>query len=373
MFLYYMFCFTERKRSYRIFLCMLYIVIMSIYSTIQYVVVERFHIEAMSNWYSLKYIPAFTISMSIFGLLCYVISFFLERKNIRDINPLTILIIAPSFLYLYLLTVTTYYFSVLKDNLFLTIVCILSIVGSLLASIFAIRLSNSLKNKEILEQKLDFMEQYGKLSEDYSSMVEGNLMEMRKIRHDFNNAIQVIQAMIVQNNLEEATQLSEQLQNEYTALSNQEFCENITINTILQQEQRNCEKNNIALHVSCKVPKELPVLQVDLCSILTNLLHNAERAVLEIPENTELKRRISLSVWIEGDMLMFRITNPNKNPIIEKNGKLVTTKTDKKNHGLGMEIIRQIAIQYNGDVHIEHDDSNFTVLVMLGLVNTSSN
>ncbi|MCD7958109.1 MAG: GHKL domain-containing protein [Ruminococcus sp.] len=286
---------------------------------------------------------------------------------------MTILIIAPSFLYLYLLTVTTNYFSVLKDNLFLMIVCILSIVGSLLASIFAIRLSNSLKNKEILEQKLDFMEQYEKLSEDYSSMVKGNLMEMRKIRHDFNNAIQVIQAMIMQNNLEEATQLSEQLQNEYTALSNQEFCENITINTILQQEQRNCEKNNIALHVSCKVPKELPVSQVDLCSILTNLLHNAERAVLEIPENTELKRRISLSVWIEGDMLMFRITNPNKNPIIEKNGKLVTTKTDKKNHGLGMEIIRQIAIQYNGDVHIEHDDSNFTVLVMLGLVNTSSN
>jgi len=122
------------------------------------------------------------------------------------------------------------------------IVCILSIVGSLLASIFAIRLSNSLKNKEILEQKLDFMEQYEKLSEDYSSMVKGNLIEMRKIRHDFNNAIQVIQAMIMQNNLEEATQLSEQLQNEYTALSNQEFCENITINTILQQEQRNCEK-----------------------------------------------------------------------------------------------------------------------------------
>lgn len=83
MFLYYMFCFTERKRSYRIFLCMLYIVIMSIYSTIQYVVVERFHIEAMGNWYSLKYIPAFTISMSIFGLLCYVISFFIRAKKYK--------------------------------------------------------------------------------------------------------------------------------------------------------------------------------------------------------------------------------------------------------------------------------------------------
>ncbi len=359
---------SNRRRTYRFFMAALFLVVIFICNTVIYFIAHRFNIEPLYNNYSIYYIPVVTIFFIAIGAVFYLLYFFLEKKKIHDINPLIILMILPSALYLYVLTIVTDYFMNIKDDLVLSIICIVAVVCSLLASFFAIRLSNSLRNKAILEQKLDFVEQYGKLSTNYSRVVEDNLNEMRKIRHDFNNSMQVIQTMIAQNHLEEATQLSQQLQDQYASLKNQAYCENITINTILQQEQRSCEKDDIDLRISCTVPKELAISQVNLCSILTNLLHNAERAVQEIPaDDHTFERMISLSIWVEGDMLFFRLQNPTKTPVVCKEGKLVTTKLDKKNHGLGMEIIKQIAAQYDGEVIFDCGEQIFSVIVALNL------
>lgn len=63
--------------------------------------------------------------------------------------------------------------------------------------------------------------------------------------------------------------------------------------------------------------------------------------------------------------LVIHICNNTVNCPTIIDGKIATTKQDKEKHGLGLESIKKIAQQYDGDVFIECQDNFFTLTVVL--------
>lgn len=77
----------------------------------------------------------------------------------------------------------------------------------------------------------------------------------------------------------------------------------------------------------------------DCITILGNLLDNAIAAVILLPETG---RFLHLKVVYDRGRLIIRCENPYCNKIIYQNGRIVSTKHDKAEHGIGLRSVERI-------------------------------
>ena len=87
---------------------------------------------------------------------------------------------------------------------------------------------------------------------------------------------------------------------------------------------------------------------------------------MESAEKSE-KREISLSTDYRNTYDVLIISNSCDNPPKSVNTKLLTTKSDKKFHGVGLKSVSKALKKYNGDYDWEYDQQNkvFTATVMI--------
>ena len=97
--------------------------------------------------------------------------------------------------------------------------------------------------------------------------------------------------------------------------------------------------------------------------ILGNLLDNALEAVSLVNENQFIDFGMSCSKG----MMIIKISNPYKNAVKRENGKIVTSKEDKINHGIGLRSVNEILDKYNGMTKIDTHDNIFTITAALYL------
>ena len=50
--------------------------------------------------------------------------------------------------------------------------------------------------------------------------------------------------------------------------------------------------------------------------------------------------------------------------VADKKGNLLTTKSDKRNHGLGLASVREALLEETGHIHIEYADSIFQFMLI---------
>ena len=65
------------------------------------------------------------------------------------------------------------------------------------------------------------------------------------------------------------------------------------------------------------------------------------------------------------DMWIIKVRNSYISPIHKKAGHFLTSKKDKKLHGIGLEIINDIVKKYDGSCKIEYDEKTFQILIEL--------
>lgn len=101
----------------------------------------------------------------------------------------------------------------------------------------------------------------------------------------------------------------------------------------------------------------------DICSIFGNMLDNAiecERKILD-----KDKRLIHLTLTSQKNFLIIRCENYFEEMLQYKEGKLVTTKKNKKAHGYGIKSIQYTVNKYDGAVNIETEDHWFELEVLI--------
>lgn len=92
----------------------------------------------------------------------------------------------------------------------------------------------------------------------------------------------------------------------------------------------------------------------DIGIVLNNALENAIEASAEAPG----KKSINLRSYMKGNLFFIEVENDFLSEIIfdSETGFPVSSKEDKKHHGLGMENIQRCAKKYKGDIDITIQD-----------------
>ena len=139
---------------------------------------------------------------------------------------------------------------------------------------------------------------------------------------------------------------------------------NQVLDTILAAKIFHCRKHKIQF--TCVADgKLLDFMHVtDICSVFGNALDNAIEHVTMIPE--EEKRLIHISVSSKKGFVFIKVENYCEQEISMTQGKfIVTTKSDRKNHGFGLKSICTAVEKYGGTVQFGRENNWFVLKILL--------
>jgi len=203
----------------------------------------------------------------------------------------------------------------------LSIICVSMIViaGIVWFMIARINKDNEIKTKLLLsEQKANLYKQ---------NVISSNsqIETIKLLKHDMKNNISCIDALIEEENYDEAHNICHSLTNKYTSIGTIVNTENYLLNAVLNVEIEKAKSYGIPVKLSITNDLKMFKNSSDIISLIGNILDNA-------------------------------ISYLSKNKVKNK---------DKDNHGKGITIINSIAHKYNGDVIIKERNKEFIITVIL--------
>lgn len=187
--------------------------------------------------------------------------------------------------------------------------------------------------------------------------------ETSKLRHDFRHTAHTLLSLAQENNMEKILHYLREYNQELDSLSVHLFCRHTTANAILSYYAGIIKPHHIHTVWNIELPDALPISDVDLCTILGNLLENAIQGCMDVPES---ERFINLSADMTENGELYLICVNSFNGKVRQSGtKYLSTK--QSGNGIGLLSITAAAEKYDGMTRFYHSDSEFNSEVMLNL------
>ena len=226
---------------------------------------------------------------------------------------------------------------------------------------------DNLIEKVAVEENLSALYAQRQLELDYYQMAQKHTEDMRALKHDFSNHLHTLHAMLEQGS--EKQDLSRFLNESRDHLQQNtlpRYCEHDIVNAVLTIKKDTATQSGIPMDIATRIPKDLPVSGIDLCSLFCNLLDNAIeacRAVKGQPASIQIRANVS------GGFLVVKMENTYEKPPVKEKGFFRTTKENPEDHGYGMKLIERITEKYHGQFSAEYSGHTFTASAALDISN----
>lgn len=213
------------------------------------------------------------------------------------------------------------------------------------------------KENELFKLKNEFNKI--ETEKNYYDILEKQNYDLMIYAHDAKNHLSAIKSLNTDSKIEEYINKMAKSLATYSKVSHSG---NHTLDVIINKYITECEIKNVKFSFDIRLKNLEYVEDYDLVTILGNLLDNA----LEAAENSQ-NREITLSTDYRNTYDVIIITNSCDVEPKSINEKLLTTKKEKKLHGIGLKSVTKTLKEYSGDYDWEYDSQNkvFTSTVML--------
>lgn len=240
------------------------------------------------------------------------------------------------------------------------------------------------------QQKLEQQSAFADINNSYYEAMEQHYFEIRRLKHDMANHLQVLSALPLN---EQQTYLDSLSQN--TALTQSlHYCGDATVNAILTVKENQMNRYGIRFVCSVDIPKELPFDRTDLCALFANALDNAMEACRRFEKNSGEKnggernneekdsgersskernsgakngRNESIEITLESraqkGLFCLNVRNPISASAHEmqyhssRDGSMpASSKQDKRAHGLGLNSMLEIVRRNQGEMELKTEN-----------------
>ncbi len=186
------------------------------------------------------------------------------------------------------------------------------------------------------------------------------IAETREARHDMRHHFNILQNLAGQKEWKSLEKYLSDVQHS-TSDAGLDLCDNTAVDSVASHYGLLCRKQDIPFTFELDLPCELPVPEIDLCLVLSNLLENALEASLR---TAPARRQIKAQAYLHsGHMVLLTVENAFDGEIREKNGVFQSSK--RRGEGIGIQSVRRIADKNGGYSRFSHEDGIFCANVML--------
>ena len=240
-----------------------------------------------------------------------------------------------------------------KENsmILFNVAMVLTVIADILVFLTYDKISkNQMMERELRER--DFRERV--MMEHYKSLEE-NALQMRKLRHDFANAIEIANCM-AESKSEEARRSAEKMlgnmEEELRNIHIERYCRNELINSIISEKARQCREKGIEAVFSVVIPDKLGFEEFDLCRALINIIDNS----IEAAEHSETDKNVFIEISYGQGALTIASENASV-PHFDKG--------NNKEHGYGQKILNDLAKKYGGSYTAEDDGETYRAKLVM--------
>ena len=184
--------------------------------------------------------------------------------------------------------------------------------------------------------------------------------EARQARHDLRHQLCQLAALAEEGNLEKIKAYLSGAVSRIPSLE-MHFCENRAADSVVGYYCALAKREQIPFSVQIDLPECLPVDEINLCLVLSNLLENALEASLR---TAPARRKIKLTAYLHsGSLSLIQVETTYDGVIREKDGVFQSSK--RKGDGVGLQSVRHIAEKSGGVSTVTYQDNLFCAKVML--------
>lgn len=148
------------------------------------------------------------------------------------------------------------------------------------------------------------------------------------------------------------------------ALLNNTFTGNETVDALLFTKKKRCSELGIHFTLEIQAIPDGELSELLITSLLGNLLDNAIEAAAASGHKAP---RISVRSYIRKSVWIVKTENTKDIQARPLEVQMKTSKKEKKDHGIGLPILRQITNQYDGSLTFRDLEGSFEVQAMLVL------
>lgn len=199
-----------------------------------------------------------------------------------------------------------------------------------------------------------------------NAILERNYEQLRdfystnaKLYHDMNHHLNAMYYMLQKGEKEQAKEYIESIKEPIDTFAVKLRTGIDVLDVILYDAERRAQEKNVLLQMEIsKLPQNIMAEKKDLCALLANLLDNALEAA---------QKEIKILVKMVQRQLLIQVQNDYLVEVVREKGHFVTTKSDKRLHGLGIQSIESVVQKYNGSMEYKIQDYCFNVDIMISI------
>ena len=209
-----------------------------------------------------------------------------------------------------------------------------------------IQLNEEERKRSMLENQMAHMQR--EITE-----IQDIYADMRGLRHDMRSHLESIAAVVDRTEGKEREELDSYIGQIEETVSRLDFpyqTGNAITDVILHQKKQEAEKQGITFTADFAYPNQKRIDVYDVGIVLNNALENA----IEAAGKTDGGKKINVRSYQKGSLFFIEVENSFFGTLMtdKETGLPVSTKADRRLHGLGMENIKRCAGKYKGDIDI---------------------
>lgn len=231
---------------------------------------------------------------------------------------------------------------------------IISVVGLLYVNFSVFNYFESYDN----QIKLITLESILEREDENYRTIESSYAEIRSIKHDLKNQIELLNDLIKRQDYEAAQKYMSRLHISVEQATAVCYTGNSAIDSIINIKGSYARSKAVNFMTKIKV-NNIEFDSVKLCRILGNALDNA----IEACERMDIDKK-SICLVMNQNMNKLIIEINNTSPKVDTNN-LSTSKKDISIHGIGLKSIKQTVSETNGTMGYSYRDGFFSLKIML--------
>ncbi len=238
-------------------------------------------------------------------------------------------------------------------NILIVILIVLFILGAgFWALIFSRRLMYNMIDKRIERFQSELIEKQVR-------EIQNMYRQIRGWRHDYRNHIQNMKIQLSNGDYGKLSDYLSQLADDLDTVDTVIKTGNVMADAILNSKLSVAEKMNIRLNVKANIPEKTRMSDVELCSLLGNLLDNAVEACALLPEKERFMR---IYIGKLKGQLYLSVQN-SAGAVRKEKGMYLSTKEGE--HGYGLFRIDRVVKKYGGYVNRQNEEGVFAEEIMI--------